>query len=282
MKPKLTSRLQTLGQQAARLRQAIEAAPSKAAEWREAIAISAAQLQQARAELQSTVSLLRNDNEERLLQSLRELEQHRDTLRVAGVELDRVTYELALPPRLLIRLTRVEDVPVQTLRALAQSHPNPPALAGVLSALVQAAELNGHIHLKDLEHSEITIALGPIPTVQVHWDALATDDSPTSSLASSATGSHPATLTRIPPPLPGTPAPNPATSLAAGFHEQSFFAPRSSPAGTPTTPTPAPSSDPSPPTANAPSTPSTPPASSVPADWRTHALDRFKKMPTFR
>jgi hypothetical protein len=274
MKPKLTSRLQTLGQQAARLRQAIEAAPSKAAEWREAIAVSAAQLQQTRAELQSTVSLLRNDNEERLIQSLRDLEQHRDTLRVAGVELDRVTFELALPPRLLLRLTRVEDVPIQTLRALAQSHPNPATLAGILSALVQAAELDSHIHLKDLEHSQLTIALGPIPTVQVHWDHSA-------EVAPSETPSSPATpsLSKTPPPLRSGPPTHPPASLAAGFHEQGFFATRSTPSGSPATPSPSP--DPSP---SATATPNpNPTATAVPAeDWRTHALDRFKKMPTFR
>ena len=107
---KIIHKVQELGQKAAQLKQAVQNVPAQAAGIREAVLATAGQLQQLRSEVTSSVVPLRADNEERLLQMLREIDGSAETLREAGFVLENVEMEMGLAQRMIVHLEKVNDV----------------------------------------------------------------------------------------------------------------------------------------------------------------------------
>lgn len=283
---KILRRIQDLGQKAEQLKAAAAAMPARAAELRETVLMSGAQLRQLRAEVQSSVAALRTDSDDRITRALGELNDNAESFREAGYELDGIDLELGPTQRLIVHLDKFAEVDPRRLRTLVQSCADQPTARAVLAACLKADETAGQVQLAHLEFCELIVHAGPVPTVRLCWRAPA-------GIAGSA-----------PPPLPNTEAttPTPASSSSPGrFGERSFFESRgpSRPAE-PKTSVPPSSVQPAPSTATSvtasatpvtaaaaslpPSPPPQPPPAIVPgaapgADWRRSALDRFKQMP---
>jgi hypothetical protein len=77
-------RIQALGDKAAQLKQVVEGAPAVASGIRDAVAVTASQLQQLRADVQAGVSGLRVEDEDRLLAALREVSASTGLFEQAG------------------------------------------------------------------------------------------------------------------------------------------------------------------------------------------------------
>ncbi len=286
MNKKLIAKLQNLGQHAARIRQAVEAAPAQAAQLREAVVLTTGQLHQLRAEVQTGISDLRADTGDHLLASLTEIEAGRDTLRQAGFTLEGVDLELGATAsqRLLLQLQKIESVPARELKSLLAAHQSRPALRGVLAALLRAAELADRVDLPGLSYQQLTVYVGPAPTVRIGWRPEAWAE-PVAEAPAVAAGLPPllggsqwsatSAVSSFAPALVSPPAPAAAPASST---------PKPSPALAPTAVSTAPTTPyPAPPTTQA--TAATPAValSQAPAaldkDWRKGALDRFKKMP---
>jgi hypothetical protein len=258
MSKRFTKKLQNLGQQAAKIRQVVEAAPEKAAQLRDVVTLTTTQLQQLKTELQAGIAGLRAESGDRLLIALREIHADRPVLLEAGFELAGVDLDLAANQRLTLYLSRIEEVSTATLRSLREAHQQQHTLHGLLTAILEAQELASRVDLRDLTFNELEIHVGPIPTARVCWRSAVPEDSP------------------VPPVLATKATP----SLAPFASQGSFFGPH------PQTIQPAP---PAMPAATSPKveTPSSPAAPAAPvstppepgSDWRRGALDRFKKMP---
>jgi len=278
MKEKLVARIQSLGRQASQLRQVVEAAPAQAARLRESVVLTVGQLHQLRSEIQTGIAELRADNGDQQLRVLGEIRDSTGVIRQAGFELAGVDLEMGLSAgqRLLLLLRKVEEVPPATIRALVEAHKSRPALHGVLASLQRAVEFAETVHLPDLDFRQLTIAVGPIPTMRVGWRAESEVPPP---VQRSATESPPvlSTLTTVlsssqaMPPLEAAPIPRHASTPWAA----------TAPTLAPIQP-PAPSAPTQPEPMSLPPSP-TPPASTAAkvlgAHWRANALDRFKKMP---
>jgi hypothetical protein len=286
---KIIRRVQDLGKKAEQLKATAAALPARAAELRETVLMSGAQLQQLRADVQSSVAALRTDSDDRISRALGELNDNADTFRDAGYELDGVDLELGPAQRLIVHLDKLADVDPRRLRALLQSCGDKPTARAVLAACLKADETAGQIQLSNLDFCELIVHAGPVPTVRLCWRA-------------------PAEIVETgPPALPATaPASVSPPPLSSGgrFGEKSFFESRgpSRPAQ-PTLSAPPASVQPESGAANStsstvpnktappPSSPATtpsplaepPPAAAAGAapspDWRQSALDRFKRMP---
>ena len=70
---KFARKLQELGEKAAQVQRAIDAAPAKAAQIRESVMATAGQIQQLRADVLSSVSSMRSTDDARLVDAIREL-----------------------------------------------------------------------------------------------------------------------------------------------------------------------------------------------------------------
>lgn len=313
MKGTFVARLQNLGRRAEQLRQAVETAPAQAARLREAVTLTATQLQQVRAEVQTGLADLRADTGDRLLASLTEIHGATGILREAGFELTGIDLELgpAAGQRLLLQLRRFADVSPATVKAVALAHPDLPVLGSVLAALQRALELGERVTLPDLPLQHVLVTVGPAPNVRIGWRAVSAEAATNPAVTSSATTCAPPTLpppgTTANPPTPAPPilgsvasvlfptsppnSPSPAstaTPMAVGSADLQPLTPlaSSSPAGESRSAAAAPS------TASATSSsaaavsaePSRAPAGStaarsLAANWREGALDRFKSMP---
>lgn len=269
---RFVSKVQNLSQKAAELQQAIQSVPPKIAEIGQTVAMTKGQLQQLRAEVQSTATDLRADNEERLLDALREINGSVEVFHQAGFDLGGVDLELSPVHRLIVHLNKIDNVSQSRLRSLMSANQHRKTTHALLAALAQAEAVAEKVELTDLTYQTLVVNVGAIPAVRLCWRP--------EELASEAV------LTSVSP-VASAPANVPAASPV--FGQSSFFEQRSlqaAPAGAPAvavqTPAPAVSVE----THSAEAVEeAAPPAEakaaegSPPDDWRREALDRFKKMP---
>lgn len=222
------SKARNLSQRAAELRTALQQLPPKVAEVRETIAATAGQLQQLKVDVQSSVMDLKADNEHRISHALLEIESSRGIFLEAGCELSGVELEISPVQRLLVRLRKLEEVPLSALRALIAANQKVKTTHAILSALLQAQQMADEVELTGLEYRELLVSLGPIPSIRLCWRAEEVElaevapTKPAMPTSSPLTASAPVTTSafsqssffekRTPPPLP---APAAAESVAA-------------------------------------------------------------------
>jgi hypothetical protein len=168
---KLIHKVQALGNKAAQIKAAIESVPPRVAEVREAFAATAGQFQQLRSEVQANVTTLRADNEEKLIETLREIDAHAGTFREAGYELSGIEMELGLPQRLVVNLEKVEDVSYSKIRMLTSANQASRATHAILTALLKAEELADGVDLSSLTYHKLIVYVGPLPVVRLCWCA---------------------------------------------------------------------------------------------------------------
>jgi hypothetical protein len=269
-------RIQALGDKAAQLKQVVEGAPAVATGIRDAVAVTASQLQQLRADVQAGVSGLRVEDEDRLMAALREVSASTHMFEQAGFELSGVDVELGLLRRIVVRLDKFEEVNLSRLRSLHASSAGQFTMQALLNALIKAEEMAAKVELPNLTYRQLIVDVGPAPTVRVCWR-------PETELAEPELVA--AKSTAAPPTLPPV-LPVPTSILGKG----SFFEPRpaATVAAVQTTSTGAAITEAAPVSAAAAPLAATTPAAAAPVpageaagrgDWRRGVLDRFKKMP---
>ncbi len=201
------SKAKNLSQRAAELRTALQQLPPKVADVRETIAATAGQLQQLKVDVQSSVTDLKADSEHRISHALLEIESSRGIFLDAGFELGGVELEISPVQRLLVRLHKLEEVPLSALRALVAANQKVKTTHAILSALLQAQQMADEVELTDLEYRELLVSLGPIPSIRLCWRAEEVE------------------LAEVAPTEPARPASSPlAASVApSAFSQSSFF-----------------------------------------------------------
>lgn len=282
---KFARKLQELGEKAAQVQRAIDAAPAKAAQIRESVMATAGQVQQLRADVLSSVSSMRSTDDARLVDAIRELGNAGPALAEAGFELESVELEMGIQQRLIVQLLRIAEVPAARLRGLRDMQWESPALQSILGAILTAQELATRVDGGNLQFSRITAYVGASPSVRIAWEPIEADD--TEQPIRTAASVPPPIPSEAPPAPKASPNPDTTPSMASGaapttfgaYGASSFFEPRSStsPARTAAAaPAPGASSVPAPTSAS-----SAPPSEEpeVTGDWRKDALARFKKMP---
>ncbi len=283
---KFIHKIQDLSQKAAQLKQVVEAAPGQAAQLRDTVLMTAGQLQQLRLDVQSSVTGLRADSDDRLAQALREIHDNATVFEEAGYELVGVDMELSPIQRLVVHFQKFTTVPEPVLRTLVSSHSAQPTAYALLAALAKADAVSQKVRVSHLAYREVIIHVGPTPSVRLCWRMEDDSDqpSPSGASASASVAATPA----------GTPTPTPPPPLPA-FASSTFFEQRS--AGATSRPAAATNPPTTPPAPNPTAPPSATSSSSTNAhlsttgtayvhqdaaaggDWKKSALDRFKKMP---
>jgi hypothetical protein len=258
---KFVTKVQELGNKAAQIKAAIESVPPRVQEVREAVAATAGQLQQLRAEVQSNVTSLRTETEDDLIETLREIDGAAATFREAGYQLYDTEMELGPSQRLLVHLEKLEDVSHPKLRSLIAAHQGFQTTHAILSALLKAEELAERVDLTNVTYHKLTVFVGKMPMVRLCW--CANDVEAHMAIAPTSAPAHVAT--------PSSSAPSSPALASSMFGSGSFFEKQA-----PTVPTHALENAPTPAAPHAPSASASIPAASTP---ETDPLARFKKMP---
>lgn len=269
---KLFAKVQSLSEKAAQLHQAVQSLPTKAAEARQAITMSAGELQQLRSEVQTNLSWLQANSEDRLLDAMRKINDAAPVFEEAGYDLSGMDLDLSLTHRLAVHLDKVEDVSDSHLRAILGKERRD-IIRSILAGLIKAEETAANVELSHLTYCGVVVHIGSAPLIRMCWrDEAALE-------ASVLTPATPAVAT--PPPLPTATATPMPTTFGSMFEQRPAGAPTTSPTPATTTPASAKETSPLPAPSISVSTQPTPVAPEKPAanPWSRSALDRFKKMP---
>jgi len=163
------SKVKNLSQKAAEIKAAMQQVPPKVAEIREAVAATTGQLQQLKSEIQHSVADLKADSEDHLSDALQEINASADVFAKAGFVLSGVDLEISPVQRMLVHLTKVDDVHASMLRSLVSANQHRRTTQAVLSSLLQAQQRADTVELNQLHYSEVIVGIGPIPSVRLCW-----------------------------------------------------------------------------------------------------------------
>jgi len=187
---KILRNVQSLRQRAVQLQKALDAAPAKAGQLRDAVHSTAGQLQQLRMGVRESVSALKAEGDGSLAETLVELDASVAVFARAGYDLTGVDLEQGAVPRLIVHLDRIEGAATESLRSLMASNPGRKVTLALLAALQRAEELEQQVKLSDLHFSGLIVHVGAIPTVRLCWrrpeDASPDPGLPTASVRSPA------------------------------------------------------------------------------------------------
>lgn len=268
---KMLRRAKELAEQADRVRELLETAPERIEQAKGIVTLTTGQLQQLRTDVQSSIAGLRADTGDAVTAAVHELNEGAPTFLRAGYAMSGVDMELGLAPRLTAHLERVEEVGIPAIRALLAPNNDRRVIHGVLSALVKAEELAASTEFDGLEYCEVSVQVGPAPTIRLRWRASAVEvETHASTPPPIPTSALPQ---RTPQPTPVSVPPQPSAPAPSAFTQTSYFEPRSAPAPSTRQPTEAAPA----PAAVRQSEPGKPPAPA--RDWKRDSLERFKKMP---
>lgn len=205
------SKVKNLSQKAAEIKAAMQQLPPKIAEVRDTVAATTGQLQQLKSEIQYSVADLKAEQEDRLSEALAEIHSSTDVFAKAGFKLSGVDLEISPVQRMLVHLTKIDDVHTSVLRSLLQANQQRRTTRAILSSLLQAEQMADTVELGDLVYSEVVVGVGPIPSVRLCWRS---SEIETAEVAQSK--SIPAVLS-----VPAVASPQ------SGFTQGSFFEKRS-------------------------------------------------------
>jgi len=163
------SNIKNLSQKAAEIKAAMQQLPPKVAEVREAVAATTGQLQQLKSEIHHSVANLKADNEDRLSEAMQEIHASTDVFVKAGFVLSGVDLEISPVQRMLVHLTKIEDVHASMLRSLVSANQHRRTTHAILSSLLQANQMADTVELGDLVYDEVIVGVGPIPSVRLCW-----------------------------------------------------------------------------------------------------------------
>ena len=265
------SPLQRMKEKALRLKGAVDAAPGKAAQLRDAVNQTTTQLKQLRTDLESTVAGLRADSEGSLAETLVELDRSIGLFARAGYELTGVDVEQGPVSRIIVHLDQLPEARSEALASLRMECAGRPLPEAILGALIRAEAMEEDISLADLVFRGLSVHVGPVPTVRLCWRRPMEPQVP----------GAPAPVSRAVP-TSGT-GPIPGPSIMAEYGAGSFFQ-RTTPGAGSTGPEATVSAasgalpPPTPSRIRPGSTPEHPPVTTT-GDWRKDALARFKVMP---
>ncbi len=271
-------RAKDLSQQAERVRELLETAPERIEQAKGIVTQTTSQLHQLRTDVQASIAGLRAETGETVTLAIRELNEGAPVFLQAGYALEGVDMELGIAARLTAHLRRVEDIGVAAIRAMLKPNDDRRVVHGVLAALVKAEEIAAQTHFDNLHYCEVSVQVGPAPTLRLRWRALEPEPDQASTPPPIPHAALPQTAARPEPTPTKQPAPasQPAAPSVSAFTQSTYFEPRTSPAPaarqqTESTPDAAVAPQPVP-------TKSTAPAA---RDWKQDSLERFKKMPDF-
>lgn len=272
---RIPEKLQRLSQRAAELRQTLQNVPPKIVAVRESVAAATAEVQKLRADVLSSVATLRAETDEQLLGTLREIDGGVEVLAEAGCRLDRVEMDLGPARRLLVHLSRTSEVAPETVRALVVAEKQP-AVRALLTAIEKADELAARVELVHMRPAKLVVVIGLIPSVRVGWENAEHETATDTAIfgAPEAAGQES---------IAEDDRPSETERVAEATH--SFFPPRAAPGVQHTEAGSKPAAAPGIPSAVTHVAPAPAPVAFAgsrldpTANWRSGALDRFKKMP---
>ena len=144
---------------------------AKADKIRETIEEGSNTLRELREEVEGTVDKLKVDSEEKLMDTVTEIQESTKVFEEAGYELLGLRIEMGFNPKVVPRIRRVKDISDREFRSLMSKHEDREVVNALLKAIRKAEELEDKVSLSDhnLELCNFEIEVGVVPAVHVTW-----------------------------------------------------------------------------------------------------------------
>jgi hypothetical protein len=144
---------------------------AKADKIRETIEEGSNTLRELREEVEGTVDKLKVDSEEKLMDTVTEIQESTKVFEEAGYELLGLRIEMGFNPKVVPRIRRVKDISDREFRSLMSKHEDREIVNALLKAIRKAEELEDKVNLSDhnLELCNFEIEVGVVPAVHVTW-----------------------------------------------------------------------------------------------------------------
>jgi hypothetical protein len=166
---KFIRRIQQLSEQASELKEAIQSVPPKVAEIREAVTMTASEMQQLTADVERNVSDLKIHGRDHLVEALHEVNGSVGVFEDVGYELGEIELELSPVPRLIVHLNRVDDVHDSILRSVIAANKDRKITHALLTAVQQAESTADRVDISGLVYYKLLSHIGPVPAVRLCW-----------------------------------------------------------------------------------------------------------------
>jgi hypothetical protein len=281
----MSKRIQRMSERAAEIRQVAEMMPGKAAELRGAVATAAGQVRQLRTELTAgagaATALARSASGAGFLRAdagmaatFQAVEMAAPVLKEAGYLLDGIDLEV-VTGRVRARLWRDEEVKLEDLRVVLEVYARTPVEKALVKGLVQAAELAAGLELRELDLAEVVVDAVTGAALRIGWRASEEEVSVGAAERIVSPPPLPGVVTseaRPPAFPPGSFFSRPETTAAGASAAAPDVTIAAAAAGVSGVASPARQE----PVKEVAAKAAVPPAG---AQWRSSALDRFKKMP---
>jgi len=172
---------------------------AKADKIRETIEEGSNTLRELREEVEGTVDKLKVDSEEKLMDTVTEIQESTKVFEEAGYELLGLRIEMGFNPKVVPRIRRVKDISDREFRRLMGKHEDREVVNALLKAIRKAEELEDKVSLSDhnLELCNFEIEVGVVPAVHVTWAKPEPETAP-------VTTKSPATMEEIEPEEPAS------------------------------------------------------------------------------
>ena len=142
---------------------------AKADKIRETIEEGSNTLRELREEVEGTVDKLKVDSEEKLMDTVTEIQESTKVFEEAGYELLGLRIEMGFNPKVVPRIRRIQDISDREFRRLIKKHEDREVVAALLTAIRKAEELEDKVSIKNLELCNFEIEVGVVPAVHVNW-----------------------------------------------------------------------------------------------------------------
>ncbi|HSP43146.1 MAG TPA: hypothetical protein VLO11_09760 [Luteolibacter sp.] len=169
---RLVRKVQSLGDQAARLSTAASQLPGRVAEIRQSVAATAGELRNLKSDIQFNVAELQMTSEDQLADALMEINTHTRVLEDAGFELEGVDLELSPSQRIVVHLRRIGDADEDEFRELIRDNQNLTTIRAILASLLKANKMAATVEIGGLDYHRVLIGIGANPGIRLCWRPL--------------------------------------------------------------------------------------------------------------
>jgi hypothetical protein len=142
---------------------------AKADKIRKTIEEGSNTLRELREEVEGTVDKLKVDSEEKLMDTVTEIQESTGVFEEAGYELIGLRIEMGFNPKVVPRIRRVKDISDQEFRRLMDKHADREVVNALLNAIRKAEQLEDKVSIKNLELCNFEIEVGVVPAIHATW-----------------------------------------------------------------------------------------------------------------
>ncbi|MBM40559.1 MAG: hypothetical protein CL483_01380 [Acidobacteria bacterium] len=126
-------------------------------------------LKELRSEVEGTVNQLKADSEEKLMDTVTEIQESVNVFEEAGYELVGLRMEMGFNPKVVPRIHRVLEISDRDFDKLIEQHEDREVVSALLKALRKAEQLEDKVKIPNLEYDSVEIEVGVVPAVHINW-----------------------------------------------------------------------------------------------------------------